>query len=132
MRIQQRRGQIDPVVLIAASVFSTVSFTVALIIGQTLAADPTGAPASRDDSRVRTVQGEIVAVNVEDKPNVIVVRVMLPGKKELIVGATVKPTTAISRGSQQVRLGELKVGERVVLTYMKSSDGLSAHSIQIH
>lgn len=85
-----------------------------------------------DDSRVRTVQGEIVAVNVEDFPNVIVVRVPLPEKKELIVGATVKATTANSRGSQHVRLENLKVSETVVVTYSKGADGLVARSIQAH
>jgi hypothetical protein len=111
---------------------NAVSVTVALIIGLAVTVDPARAVESANDSRVRTVHGTIVAVNVEDSPNVIVVRVTLPGKKELIVGATVKATTAISRGSQQVRLENLKAGENVVLTYVKGANGLVAHSIQAH
>jgi hypothetical protein len=85
---------------------------------------------TREDARVRTVQGEVVAVNVKDSPNVVVIRVTMAGNKELIVGAIVEPSTAISRGAQHVRLEDLKVGESVVVTYLKRPDGLVAHSIQ--
>jgi hypothetical protein len=126
VRIQRR--QWHP----AYSFLNAVSVTVALVIGLAVTVNPARGGERADGSRVRTVQGEIVAINVEDSPNVIVVRVTLPGKKELIVGATVKATTAISRRSQHVRLENLKVGETVVLTYLKGTDGLAAHSIEAH
>jgi hypothetical protein len=79
---------------------------------------------------VRTVRGELVAVNVKASPKVIVVRAMMPGKKELIVGATVESGTTITRGGKAVRLEDLRVGESLVLRYMKNPDGLVAQSIQ--
>jgi hypothetical protein len=100
------------------------------MMGLSVVAVPTLGQESRENVRVRTVQGDVVAVNVKDSPNVIVVRVMMAGKKELIVGAVVDAKTAISRGAQHVRLEDLKVGESVVVTYVKRPDGLFAHSIQ--
>lgn len=80
-------------------------------------------------SSARTVQGEVVAVNVSDSPPVIVVKAMT-GKKEMIVGATVESGAEIMRGKQRVSLDSLKVGEKVALTYVKTNDGLVARSIQ--
>lgn len=80
---------------------------------------------------VRSVRGEVVAVNVKDSPQVIVVKAMTPDKKELIVGATVDSGAEITRGSQRITLEDIKVGESAQLTYTKNPDGLVARSIRV-
>ena len=74
---------------------------------------------------------EFVAVNVKDDPHVIVVKVAMPNKEELIVGATVPPDTHVTREKRSVTLADIKTGERVVLGYLKQSDGLTARSIHV-
>ncbi|MBI4400637.1 MAG: hypothetical protein HY581_03265 [Nitrospirae bacterium] len=78
---------------------------------------------------VRTVRGEVVAINVNDSPNVIVVKTMTAKKQELIVGATVESGAEITRGPNRVSLNDIKVGETVDLTYIKNEDGLVARSV---
>ncbi len=80
---------------------------------------------------VRSVRGEVVAVNVKDSPQVIVVKAMTPDRKELIVGATVDSGAEITRGSQRITLKDIKVGESAQLTYTKNPDGLVARSIRV-
>lgn len=79
----------------------------------------------------RTVKGTVVATNVTVDPHTIVVRVMLPNKEELIVGARVPPDTHITRGKQAASLPDIKVGELAKVTYIKSSDGLSTKAIHL-
>lgn len=79
----------------------------------------------------RTVQGTVVATNVDVDPQTIVVKVPLPNKEELIVGARVPPDTRITRGKQAARLAEVKAGEKVELMYLKTPDGLIARSIYV-
>lgn len=90
-----------------------------------------GESSASVESRVtmRIVQGEVIATNLKEEPLVIVVRVVLQNKEELIVGATVRPGTHVTRGKRAVALAEIKVGERVVLGYLKQPDGLTARSI---
>ncbi|MDO9116486.1 MAG: hypothetical protein Q7U39_00890 [Nitrospira sp.] len=85
------------------------------------------------ESRVtmRIVQGEVVATNLKDDPPAIVVKVTMPNREELIVGATVPPGTHVSRGKRAVALAEIHVGEKVVLGYLKQPDGLTARSIHV-
>jgi hypothetical protein len=80
------------------------------------------------DATARTVQGEVVAVNVSDSPPVIVIKAMA-GNKETIVGATVGSGVEITKGKQRVSLDSLKVGDKVSVTYVKKQDGLAARSI---
>jgi hypothetical protein len=80
---------------------------------------------------MRIVQGEVVATNLKDVPPVIVVRVVLPNKEELIVGATVPFGTHVTRGKRAVALADIHVGEKVVLGYLKQPDGLTARSIHV-
>ncbi len=75
------------------------------------------------------VRGEVVAVNVEDTPNVIVLRSVTPRNEESIVGAAVNPGVRITRGSRRVTLSEIQVGESVDLVYVKTLEGLVARSI---
>ncbi len=79
----------------------------------------------------RTVQGSVMATSTAVDPQTIVVRVVLPNKEELIVGARVPTDTKITRGTRATRLAELKVGEAAEITYLKSPDGLIAQSIHV-
>ncbi|WP_455246118.1 hypothetical protein [Petrachloros mirabilis] len=79
----------------------------------------------------RTVRGTVIATNVTVEPQIIVLRVMLPNKEEMIVGARVPTDTDITRGKQPAGLGDIKVGESAVVTYVKSPDGLTTKAIHL-
>jgi hypothetical protein len=83
------------------------------------------------DGMTRTVRGEVVATNLKDTPQTIVVRVLLPNKDELTVGASVPPDTRITRAKRPATLADIKVGESVDLTYGKTRDGLVAQGIHV-
>jgi len=87
--------------------------------------------AAQADTATRTVQGKVVAVNLQSTPNIIVVKVILPSKQEMIVGATVGPDVAITVEKQAIGLSGIKTGQTVSLTYVKDQDGLTAKSIQV-
>ena len=72
-----------------------------------------------------------MATNSAVDPQTIVVKVALPNKEELIVGARVPPDTTITRGTRAARLADLRVGEAAEFTYLKSPDGLIARSIHV-
>lgn len=80
----------------------------------------------------RTVRGTVVAINVEANPQVIVVKVLLPTKEEMIVGARVSADTKITKGKQVAQLADLKAGQTAEITYLKTAEGLSAQSIHAH
>ncbi|MCP9449592.1 MAG: hypothetical protein NNA21_05965 [Nitrospira sp.] len=80
----------------------------------------------------RTVRGTVVATNVEAKPQIIVVKVLLPSKEEMIVGARVSADTKITKGKQAAQLADLKAGQTAEITYLKTSEGLLAQSIRAH
>lgn len=84
-----------------------------------------------EDTIQRTVRGIVVATNIDVDPKTIVVKVLLPKKEELIVGARVPPDTRITRGKQAVRLADVKTGETAEISYLKTSDGLIARSIHV-
>jgi len=79
----------------------------------------------------RTLRGTVIATNVNADPQTVVIRVLLPNKEELIVGARVSQDTNITRGKQAARLAELKVGEAAEITYLKAPDGLIARSVHV-
>jgi hypothetical protein len=79
----------------------------------------------------RTVQGRVMATNTAVDPQTIVVKVLLPNKEELIVGARVPTDTKITRNRQATKLADLKVGEAAEVTYLKSPGGLTAQSIHV-
>ncbi len=110
-----------------ATTYARWSWAVAIGLTVMWAAAPWAGAESK--AVARAVRGEVVAVNVGDSPNVIVVTVMKGSKGESIVGATVGADTKIMRGKQKVGLDALKVGESVELTYVKQDDGLVARSI---
>jgi len=88
-------------------------------------------PASTEAIK-RTVRGTVVATNPAVTPQTIVVKVMLPNREELIVGARVPTDTTITRGTKATKLADLKAGEAAEMTYLKSPDGLIARSIHVH
>jgi len=79
----------------------------------------------------RTVRGTVMASNAAVDPQTIVVKVVLPNKEELIVGARVPTDTKITRGTRATRLADLKVGEAAELTYLKAPEGLIVRSIHV-
>lgn len=87
--------------------------------------------AAEADTAARTVQGKVIAVNLESTPNVIVVKVVLPTNQEMIVGATVGSGVAITSGKQTIGLDGVTPGQTVSLTYVKHDNGLDARSIQV-
>lgn len=103
--------------------------TVFLVCGSGGGAFPVAGYA--DEAMQRTVRGTVVATNIDVDPHTIVVKVLLPKKEELIVGARVPPETRIMRGKQAVRLSEVKAGEKAELMYLKMPDGLIARSIHV-
>ena len=79
----------------------------------------------------RTVQGAVVAVNVDTDPQIIVVEVVLPNEVELVVGASVSTDTTIMKGKEAARLADIQVGDKAAITYLKTPDGLIAQSIHV-
>lgn len=79
----------------------------------------------------RTVRGTVLATTTAVDLQTIVVKVVLPNKEELIVGARVPTGTKITRGTRATRLADLTVGEAAELTYLKAPDGLIARSIHV-
>jgi len=73
-----------------------------------------------------------MATNTAVAPQTIVVKVLLPNKEELTVGARVPTDTQITRGTRATQLADLKAGEAAEITYLKSPDGLIARSIHVH
>lgn len=91
------------------------------------------APVSASLERiVRTVAGEVEAVNLSATPQIIVVKVMLPTKEAMIVGATVGPDIPITRGKKRASLSDLKAGDHVQFTYEKHETGIAARAIHVH
>lgn len=87
--------------------------------------------AASSGKHVRKVNGEVVAVNTYDTPYTIVLRTVTAKNRELIVGATVDSGADIKRGTQAVGLSDIQVGEKVMLTYVKTPDGLVARTIKV-
>lgn len=94
----------------------------------------TGMPQTSQAGEViqRTVRGMVVATNVEANPQIIVVKVLLPSKEEMIVGARVSADTKITKGKEAAQLADLKVGQMAEITYLKTAEGLIAQSIHAH
>ena len=102
---------------------------VALLCG--LAATTIPVTSSSAETIQRTVQGTVVATNVDVDPQIIVVEVVLPTEEELVVGVRVATDTKIMKGKQAARLADIQVGETAAITYLKTPDGLIARSIHV-
>ncbi len=83
------------------------------------------------EEHVQTVRGEVVAVNPDASPPVMIVKTLSPKKEDFIVGAIIEPETRITRGKQAIGLDAIKMGESVTLTCVKTFDGLVAKSVHV-
>jgi len=100
-----------------------------LICGSVAVTNPVAVHSA--DVVERTVRGTVSATNTAVDPWMIVVNVVLPNKEEMIVGARVSGDTRIARGKKAAQLDDVKVGETVTITYLKTTDGLIARSIHL-
>ena len=105
------------------------SFCLVFAIGLMMLMPPLATAAT--ETIQRTVRGTVMAANPAVDPQTIVVKVILPNKEELIVGARVPTDAKITRGTRTTGLADLKVGEAAEVTYLKSPDGLIARSIHV-
>jgi hypothetical protein len=87
--------------------------------------------AKSEQSVVRTLTGEVTAVDLQATPQTIVVEVPKPGKDALTVGATVDAGTAIKVGGKAAKLGDVKPGDRATIKYEKSDKGLRALAVTV-
>lgn len=88
-------------------------------------------PASEAaQGRTYKVQGIVIGVTSNQSPQLIVVNTPITPKNFMTVGATVTAQTKILRGQKKVPLHNIRVGESVWLTYVKSPEGLLARTIQ--
>jgi hypothetical protein len=110
---------------------STKLCSLCLVLAIGLMALTTPLATAATETIQRTVRGTVMATNTSVDPQTIVVKVVLPNKEELIVGARVPTDTKITRGMRATRLADLTVGETAELTYLKSPDGLIARSIHV-
>ncbi len=74
------------------------------------------------------VIGKVMAVNVEERPQTIVLTTS-GNTGEMVVGATLGQRTTIRRGKKMTSLDRIRVGEMVQMIYQKTSTGLVAVSI---
>ncbi len=81
---------------------------------------------------LRQVRGIVEAVNTMDAPPTIVVRSRPGSKDEVVVGAVIKQGVSIVRGNKHIAVKQIRIGDHVTLTYVKSREGLMARSITIH
>lgn len=102
-------------------------FTIAALT-MLLCSPPDSEAASGRTYRVR---GQVVAVNIAQTPNTIVVKTPLTKHNDMTVGAKVTAQTRIVRKGKKVALQTISVGEVVWLTYVKQRDGVFAQSIQV-
>lgn len=81
---------------------------------------------------LRQVRGIVEAVNAMEVPPTIVVRSRPGSKDEVVVGAVIKQGVSIVRGNKRIAVKQIRIGDHVTLTYVKSREGLMARSITIH
>jgi len=68
---------------------------------------------------LRTFSGKVVAVDPSGKA--IVVSEMV-GKSEMVVGVIVTQDTEVKIGNKKAEIKDLKVGDRVTVTYERTND----------
>ncbi len=104
-----------------------VPFAVAALLGL-LSIVPGPAAASE---RTYRVHGQVVAVNLDQTPHMIVVKTPLSKYNDMTVGAKVTAQTRITRKGKQITMHTIRVGDMVKLTYVKQRDGVFARLIQL-
>jgi hypothetical protein len=104
-----------------------------LIIGVLLFGQVAGWSLSSVEARDTSakLQGEVIALNTKEVPQILVLRVMTKTGAEMVVGALVDEKTRIEKNGKSVPLDQLSEGERVTLTYKKTKEGALARAITI-
>jgi len=90
---------------------------------------PTASEAKQ--SRVYKVQGTIIAITLNQIPQLVVVKTPLGPRDHMTVGAIVNAQTKVFRGRKRVALTNLREGESVWLTYTKTKTGVLAQMIRV-
>lgn len=90
---------------------------------------PTASEAKQ--SRVYKVQGTIIAITLNQIPQLVVVKTPLGPRDHMTVGAIVNTQTKVFRGRKRVALTNLREGESVWLTYTKTKTGVLAQMIRV-
>jgi hypothetical protein len=109
----------------------TKAYLVSVALACGLASITTPITSRSAETIERTVRGTVVATDVTVDPQTIVVQVLLPHNEALVVGARVPTDARIMRGKQAAQLGDVKVGEKADITYLKTADGLIARSVHV-
>jgi hypothetical protein len=81
--------------------------------------------------RTYRVHGQVVAVNLIQSHQMIVVKTPLSKHDDMTVGARVTSQTKIVRKGKRIALQTIRVDEAVWLTYIKQRDGVFAQTIQV-
>ncbi len=104
-----------------------------LIIGVLLFGQVTGWSLSSVEARDPSgkLQGEVIALNAQEAPQILVLRVLTKTGSEMVVGALIDEKTRIEKNGMSVPLDQLNEGERVTLTYKKTKEGALARTITI-
>lgn len=104
-----------------------------LIIGVLLFGQVTGLSLSlvEANDKAAKLRGEIMALNTQEVPQIMVMRVVTKTGAEMVVGALVDDKTRIEKKGKSVTLGQLIEGEMVTLTYRKTKEGALARTITI-
>ena len=104
-----------------------------VIIGVLLFGQVTGLSLSNAEASDKSakLQGEVIALNTKEVPQILVMRVMTKTGAEMVVGALVNDKTRIEKKGKSVPLDQLIAGERVILTYKKTKEGALAKTITI-
>jgi hypothetical protein len=80
--------------------------------------------------QTRIVTGEVMAIDTAAEPQTIVVKTTTADGRRLIVGCRLDANTVIRIGRRSANLDELRMGDRVRLTYLRVEDGLVARVIE--
>lgn len=104
-----------------------------LIIGVLLFGQVTGWSLLSVEARDKSakLQGEVIALNTKEAPQILVMRVLTKTGAVMVVGALVDAQTKIEKKGKSVPLDQLREGERVTLTYKKTKEGALARTITI-
>jgi hypothetical protein len=104
-----------------------------LIIGVLLVGQVTGLSLSNVDASDKSAkfQGEVIALNTKEVPQILVLRVITKSGAEMVVGALVDDKTKIQKKGKTVSLHQLSEGERVTLTYKRTREGALARTITV-
>lgn len=76
------------------------------------------------------IDGKVEAVDTSASPRTLVMKSAGPKGRELTVGCRLEDKTIIKAGNRDVKLNDLRMGDRVQLTYLRVEDGLICQKIE--